>query len=221
MKSKVKYAALILVIGLLGLAILASPVFGVKPEPKLYTIVISGAIESDVFKTEGNKPRTRFNPFPKEELPVKVMLDFDSSVLPPDKYLYDPTETYPLRCFRWSPLEDVIADLCTGKKNLQILDKIKWEFHHINISGNSLYCRFDIKEYKYDGAWDHYVLDINMEFTEANNEYSGDATIKWTHYTENTKPRGKKQEIEFQHLEYPPSGPPLPGVLTITITPVL
>lgn len=213
MKSKVEYAVLVLVIGLLGLAILASTVFG-KPEPKLYTVTISGVINCVEFETPGNKPRTRFNPFPKEELPVEVELTF-VSILPPDSKIYEETG----HCFRWSPLEDNLASLCDDEDHYQILDDnllCKWEFHHININGNSLYCRFDLKFYKYEGAWDHYVLDINMEFEKEVDTYTsvGKAAIDWTHYTETTKKtKGKKLEIEFQHLEYPSE-----GELTITIT---
>ena len=224
MKSKVKFAVLILVIGILGLVILASPVFG-GPDPKFYTVEISGAINSAVdsdvwFTTEGNKSRTRFNPFPKGE-EVSVKLTF-VGILPPDSKDYDETETYPARCFRWSPLEDDYwnlwdpdPNLCTGKKYLQTLNKIEWEFHHIKISGNSLSCRFDLF-YEYEGAWDHYVLGINMELTNgggAGTYHDENATINWTHYTEKTRPRGKAPDIEFQQLTYSSS-----SELTITIT---
>ena len=217
MKSKVKYTVLILVIGLLGLAILASPVFA---GPKYY-IEIDGDIDYVKFETEGNKARTRFNPFPKGE-EVLVTLTFDLSILPPDSKDYDETETYPARCFRWSPLEDDYwslwdsdPNLCTGKKHLQTLNKIEWEFHHIKISGNSLSCRFDLF-YEYEGAWDHYVLGINMELTNgggAGTYHDENATINWTHYTEKTRPRGKAPDIEFQQLTYSSS-----SELTITIT---
>lgn len=170
MKSKVKYAALVLVIGLLGLVILPSSVFaGLE-----YEVEISEVINSDKFTTEGNKSGTRFNPFPKGKLPVKVELTFAEVILPPDN-------------FRKSPLAD----------GLQELDVIEWRFHHIKITGNSLYCRFDLF-YPYEGAWDHYLLDINMEFKKVGDIYTsvGYATINWTHYTytENTKPRGKKSK---------------------------
>jgi len=204
-KTKVKFAALILVIGLLGLAILASPVFGGKPESKLYTIEIIngvGVITSTEFETEGNKSRTRFNPFPKGG-DVFVTLTFDSGILFPvsGDITFDD--------FRWSPIED-------DRQTLEG-DDADWEFHHIKISGNSLYCRFDLfYENEEKGAWDHYVLDIYLKLTNGGGAgtYSDDnATINWTHYIENTKPRGKKTKIEFQQLEHTSYGP-----LTITIT---
>jgi hypothetical protein len=197
-KSKVKYAVLILVIGLLGLAILASPVFGVKPAPKRYTVeIISGVITSTEFETEGNKPGTRFNPFPfpkGDKDPVTVMLTLDLDILFPDDGDFDD--------FRWSPIEEDYQTLEGADAD--------WEFHHINIRANSLYCRFDLfYEDTVQGAWDHYVLDIYLKLTNgggAGEYYDDNATINWTHYIENTKPRGQKPKIEFQQLEHFSSG---------------
>ena len=198
MKSKMKYAVLVLVIGLLGLVILPSSVFaGLE-----YDIKIEGAISSNgTFETAGNKSGTRFNPFPKGKLPVEVILTFKLESL----FLDDDFDD-----FRWSPLKE--------GDGLQELNNTVWRFHHIKITGNSLYCRFDLF-YSYEGAWDHYLLDINMEFEKVDDIYTsvGEASINWTHYTytENTKPRGKKKQIiEFQQLEHSSS-----GELIITITP--
>ena len=236
MKSKMKYAALVLVIGLLGLVILPSSVFGGGPKTNEYHIIIN--IDGQPvagFDAYGNKDGTRIAGFEKYQqgMVENVAMNFpDEGILPPDEYLYDPTDTdppYPERYFRWSPLEENCWGLlgeepseCSGCDELQALDNVDWEFHHIKISGNSLECRFDLfYDEEYDGAWDHYIIGINMEFgspqVENNSKiYTGDATINWTHYTEWSKPpKGKKLDIAFQHLEYPTPGEP---TITITIT---
>lgn len=53
------------------------------------------------------------------------------------------------------------------------------------------------------GAHDHYILGIEMEFTEIDDDtYCDDnATLNWTHYTEPVKPRGKNLQVDFQQLK--------------------
>ena len=245
MKSKVKYAALVLVIGLLSLVILPSTVFGGGPKVYEYEITIKiGDVDVATFKAPGNKAGTRI--VNTNGAPL-VNMTFPENILPSDEPeegdedYYAKTGTdlsvdYPDRCFRWSPLEDdywglledfypgIDIDLCSDipEKHYQTLDGKDWEFHHIGIRSNTLDCRFDLKEYIYEGTWDHYIIGIHMEeFVLSPQDsnikiYTGDATINWTHYTEWSKPpKGKKPKIKFQQLKYS-----IEGELTITIEPL-
>jgi len=121
-KSKVKYAVLILVIGLLGLAILASPVFGGGPKSYEYHIIIEidGQTVTE-FYAYGNKNRTRIVGYEKYQMGyVPVSMNFPPSVVE-QLYLAQPE-----RPLYWSPLEDLYGDYCyfenEDEDNLQDLN---------------------------------------------------------------------------------------------------
>jgi hypothetical protein len=149
-------------------------------------------------------------------------MDFPDGVVPPDEKQSWPSRfsgDYPDREFRWSPLEDEWLGIDWAEPSdgswcddeplyLQTLNHIEWRFHHISISSNNrLNCRFDLF-YEYRdaddrGAHDHYIFRIAMEFVKEGDTYSDDdAKINWTHYTETTQTKGKKLDIDSQHIGY-------------------
>jgi hypothetical protein len=237
-KSKVKYAVLVLVIGLLGLAILASPVFGGGKTTYLYEITVK--IDKKLITTfvaAGNKGGTKIagdGVFQQGMVKVEEM-NFPPSVV--DQL--DPAEDedssfnkYPdPRPLYWSPLEDLYGDYFDFKgikdddhlQDLNSNDYNEWKYHSggLDYRKNTLSFRFDMFYIYDDGegreAHDHYILGIEMEFTKDGDTYTsiGDATLNWTHYTEPIKPRGKNLQVDFQHLKCTCYCP-----VTITIEPL-
>lgn len=241
MKSKVKYAVLIIVIGLLGLAILASPILGKGKTTYLYDITITiDGVEFPTFRAAGNRNGTKIA---GDGVYQQGMVDVDMSFLNlpgdvtgDDCRDEDPgSNTYPPgRPLYWSPLEDDYLGLslvdCTRfslTNHWQDLDSNGynqwWKYHSggVDYRKKTLSFRFDMFYYYYDegerGAHDHYILSIEMEFEEMGGDtyYDGLATLNWTHYTEPLKPRGKNLQVEFQQFKCTCS-----REVTITITPL-
>ena len=179
MKSKVKYAALILVIGLLGLTILASPVFGGGKTTYLYdiTITIDGE-EFPTFTAAGNRNGTKIaGDGVFQQGMVKVVgMSFTDEVVDQlneaedeDSRFNEYPEPRPLY---WSPLEgdwlnldleddDKFNDNNFNKhkfappvyvKDLQDLNGGDWEYHSggLDYKKNTLSFRFDLFYEYYD-----------------------------------------------------------------------
>jgi len=243
----VKYAVLVIVIGLLGLAILASPVFGKGKTTYLYhiTVIIDDEGEA-IFTAAGNRNGTKIGgegKFQEGMVDVEGMSFTDEVVdqlleaVDEDSRFNEYPEPRPLY---WSPLEgdwlkldleddDKFSDGNFNKsdftppvyvKDLQDLDSDDWKFHSGGLDDKKMMLsfRFDLFYYYYDGddrgAHDHYILGIEMKFTESDDIYTSvrDATLNWTHYTESIKARGKNLQVDFQHLTCPSYCP-----VTITI----
>lgn len=192
MKSKVKFTALILVIGLLSLVILPSSVFGGGKTTYLYEITVTiDDEEFPMFTAAGNRNGTKIGGDGKfQQGMVDVEMYFTKNVVEKLNSAQDDSPSfndYPGdRPLYWSPLEDDWLELgledngdqfYTGKERFNHLQDLNsneynqwWKYHSggLDYRKNTLSFRFDMFYIYQDGdgrkAHDHYILGIEMNF---------------------------------------------------------